>query len=110
MPPSHIRYVQPGREDLAAAANLLARALACDAGSEREILWDLCEALLSAGDTARARPFVERFALNAREDAGARARTQVIEVQLANLSGSGHPAELVMALAARDSDAGVPGR
>ncbi len=50
------------REDLAAAANLLARALDCDAGSEPEILWDLCEALLSAGEAAKAGALVARFA------------------------------------------------
>ena len=76
------------REDLAAAANLLTRALECDTRSEREILWDLCEALLSAGDTAQATGFVERFAMLASDDQVGRNRARVLEAQLANLSGS----------------------
>jgi len=46
------------REDLAAAANLLGRALACEADGSHEILWDLCEAVLSAGDTSKAATLV----------------------------------------------------
>ncbi len=69
------------REDLAAAANLLQRALDRDAGaSEAEIGWDLGEALLSAGDTASAGAAMERFV-------GPRA--DVLRAQLAVLTGSG---------------------
>lgn len=77
------------REDLAAAANLLERALDCDAGDDAGddagILWDLCEALLSAGDALRAAEFVERFAAQAGEDPGLSARACVLRAQLANL-------------------------
>ena len=46
------------REDLAAAANLLARAL--ERGADESASWDLAEALLSAGDTAGAAEVVKR--------------------------------------------------
>ena len=88
------------REDLAAAANLLARALDCDAGSEEEILWDLCEALLSAGDAANGAGLVERFAMNAGDDPRWRARARVLEAELANLSGAEGAQESAEAAAA----------
>jgi class 3 adenylate cyclase/ketosteroid isomerase-like protein/tetratricopeptide (TPR) repeat protein len=69
------------REDLAAAANLLQRALDREAGvSEEEILWHLGEALLSAGDTASAAPVVRRLS---------GARGDVLGAQLAVLTGAG---------------------
>ena len=86
------------REDLAAAANLLTRALECDAGAEQEILWDLCEALLSAGDAARAEAFVGRFSKVAGDDRGQCARAQVLDAQLANLSGAEQAAESAKAV------------
>ncbi len=50
------------REDLAAAANLLQRALDRKAEvAEEEIRWDLADALLSAGDTAATHAVVERL-------------------------------------------------
>ena len=45
-------------EDLAAATNLLGRALARGSASQPQILWDLCEATLSAGDVATAGEFI----------------------------------------------------
>jgi len=84
------------REDLAAAANLLGRALAREAGTEDEILWDLAEAALTAGDTAAAAPIVDRLA-NARgaEDTRRRARAAALAGQLANLTGAGQIAATV---------------
>jgi class 3 adenylate cyclase/tetratricopeptide (TPR) repeat protein len=50
------------REDLAAAANLLQRALDRNAAaSDDTVRWDLAEALLSAGDTAAAGAVVDRL-------------------------------------------------
>ncbi len=76
------------REDLAAAANLLSRALACGAGAEEEMQWDLCEALLSAGDAASARDVVARYDAAAGDDPRRRARAVVLRAELANLSGA----------------------
>ncbi len=83
------------REDLAAAANLLGRALARAADREDEVLWDLCEAVLSAGDTSTAAGLVERYsdtaaaAAAAAADSRLRARAAVLQGQLANLTGTG---------------------
>ena len=88
------------REDLAAAANLLARALECDAGSEEEILWDLCEALLSAGDAAKAADLVARFTAGAQGGEGRRARASVLEAELANLQGAQQAEQSAAAAAA----------
>ncbi len=77
------------REDLAAAENLLMRALACEGGADEDILWDLAEALLSAGDAAQATDVVERYATAVGEDERGRARAAVIAGQLANLTGGG---------------------
>jgi class 3 adenylate cyclase/ketosteroid isomerase-like protein len=69
------------REDLAAAANLLQRALDREAGvNEDEMRWHLSEALISAGDTAGVAPVVERLA---------GPRGDVLEAQLAVLTGTG---------------------
>jgi class 3 adenylate cyclase/ketosteroid isomerase-like protein/tetratricopeptide (TPR) repeat protein len=78
------------RDDLAAAANLLGRALATDSGDATEILWDLTDALLSAGDAAAAREGVERFAVIA---GGPRA--EVLGAELAMLNGE-EPLEAVL--------------
>ncbi len=88
------------REDLAAAANLLGRALAREAGDEQAILWDLCDAALSAGDTTAARGLVERYGAEAGgpDDHGARAA--VLRGQLANLTGAPDVAATASALAA----------
>ncbi len=91
------------REDLAAAANLLGRALAREAGDEQEILWDLCEAVLLAGDTSRAVALVRRFAHGGDADPRRPVRATVLEGQLANLTGAGDigaTAERVAAAAA----------
>ena len=83
------------REDLAAAANLLARALACETGGEEEILWDLAEAALSAGDTGTAAPIVARLAATGATDPRRRARAAVLAGQLATLTGAGQIAATV---------------
>ncbi len=91
------------REDLAATANLLTRALERGSGGEDEIIWDLCEALLSAGDTSAAAALIDRFGQQAGTDSARRARREVLEAQLANLTGAGHivqTAELAAAAAA----------
>jgi hypothetical protein len=88
------------REDLAAAANLLERSLQREAASEQKILWGLCEALLSAGDTTRAVAFVKRFAIAAGEDPHQSARACVLENQLSNLGGDEHAAASAASAAA----------
>jgi class 3 adenylate cyclase len=97
------------REDLAAAANLLARALARDAGTDEEILWDLAETALSAGDTATAAPIVDRLANGSGNGDGAadsrrRARAAALAGQLANLTGAGQIAATVESVMAAASD------
>ena len=79
------------REDLAAAQNLLARARACESGSEPEILWDLAETVLSAGDAAAAAEVVSGFAAAAGEDRREAARAVVLRAQLANLTVDADP-------------------
>ncbi len=91
------------REDLAAAANLLSRALARDAGDQAELLWDLCDAVLSAGDTAVAARLVERYADGAGDGRADVARAQVLRGQLANLTGA--PDVRTTALALTDAAA-----
>jgi len=59
-----------GREDLPAAINLLRRArapMAEDVGGELEVLVDLAEALVSAGDLGAAEQVVEELGLGAAE-------------------------------------------
>jgi len=89
------------REDLAAAANLLGRALAREAGPDEEILWDLAEAALSAGDTATAAPIVDRLADGrGAADPRRRARAAALAGQLANLTGAGQIAATVESVVA----------
>lgn len=86
------------REDLPAAINLLRRALApleADAAARLEVLVDLAEAVLSAGDTGAAEEIVEELGLGAEElgDERLRARAVVFAAQLDNLTGAGHVRE-----------------
>ncbi len=84
------------REDLAAAANLLRRALARQSGiDEATILWDLGEALLSAGETAGATEVVELLAAVSAGDEGPTARAAVLAAQLAILTGAAALAQTV---------------
>ncbi len=89
-----------GREDLAAAANLLQRAHECSA--DDAVLWDLGEALLSAGDTASAAVVVDKLS---------GPRRVVLETQLAVLTGAGADLPGVIAatakLAANDDGVGA---
>jgi class 3 adenylate cyclase/ketosteroid isomerase-like protein/predicted ester cyclase len=78
------------REDLAAAANLLSRALG-RGGDEAAVLWDLAEAQLSAGDTSAAAVTVDRLRDLTTE--GVQARAEVLSVQLEILTGTGEPAD-----------------
>src|SRR5579884_1551426 len=90
------------REDLSAAVSLLSRAVACQGAADAEILWDLAEAVLSAGDATRGAEVVARYRDVTGEDALGRARAAVIEAQLANLTGEDDPvatAELVTEVA-----------
>ena len=87
------------RADLAAASNLLGRALGCEPGDEGAVLWDLGEALLSAGDTAASAPVVERLRGDA-DDPGRDARAEVLAAQLANLTGAGEIAATADTVAA----------
>jgi class 3 adenylate cyclase/ketosteroid isomerase-like protein len=82
------------REDLPAATNLLRRALtpmAENLAGRLEVLVDLAETLLSAGDTGAAEQVVEELGLGADElgDARLRARAVVFATQLDNLTGAG---------------------
>jgi hypothetical protein len=77
------------REDLAASANLLRRALGRGGPAEDDVLWDLAEALLSAGDTSGAAIVVERLSALDAEDGRLRARADVLAAQLAILTGTG---------------------
>jgi class 3 adenylate cyclase/ketosteroid isomerase-like protein len=98
------------REDLAAAVNLLGRALAREAGPEEEILWDLAEAALSAGDTADAAPVAERLAASAGGgEPRLRARAATLAGQLANLTGAGHVAATVESVLAAATELEVLG-
>lgn len=82
------------REDLPAAANLLRRALLPlteNAAPRMEVLVDLAETLVSAGDTGAAEQVVEELGLGADElgDGRLRARAVVFAAQLDNLTGAG---------------------
>jgi class 3 adenylate cyclase/ketosteroid isomerase-like protein/tetratricopeptide (TPR) repeat protein len=79
------------REDLAAASNLLSRALACDSGNDVEILWDFAETVLSAGDVASAADVIDRYSMAASDEERGRARAAVLHAQLANLTGADDP-------------------
>jgi class 3 adenylate cyclase/ketosteroid isomerase-like protein/tetratricopeptide (TPR) repeat protein len=92
------------REDLAAASNLLRRALDRGAGQDSEILWDLAETLLSAGDTAAAAEIVERLRAGAAGDEVRRARSAVLGGQLALLTGVGDLEQIVADVSAAASE------
>jgi class 3 adenylate cyclase/tetratricopeptide (TPR) repeat protein len=87
------------REDLRTSADLLERALsALDTGDRDRriaILLDLAEALLSAGDTARGQPVVERLILLAQDDERLEAWATVFACQLSNLAGGEHVRETI---------------
>src|SRR4051812_35096440 len=90
------------REDLPAASNLLRRALAPLPDGERpDVLVDLGEALLSAGDTAAAEEVVEELGLGADAAGDERlgAWATALAGQLDNLTGAGHVRETVEAAA-----------
>jgi class 3 adenylate cyclase/tetratricopeptide (TPR) repeat protein len=97
------------RADLAAAANLLGRALECDAAAEPDILWDLCETVLSAGDTENAAGLVKRLAAVGAADPRGRARASILAAQLANLTGAGEAADASDSLAEAASALGELG-
>ena len=83
------------REDLPAAANLLGRALDRlddHAPARPDLLADLSEALLSAGDTHAAAPAVEALRGAAGEDPRLRALAAVYAGQLSYLTDSTHAA------------------
>lgn len=88
------------REDLAAAANLLRRALAIAVpGPARlDVLIDLLEALLSAGETTSAETIVTELRASAPEDARAHGWASVAECSIANLTDTSHLAETVVRL------------
>ena len=88
------------REDLAAASNLLARALDCESGDPASILWDLAETLLSAGDVSAAGPVVDRYAEAVAEEERGVFRVAALRGQLTNLTGHGDPAATVASLVA----------
>jgi ketosteroid isomerase-like protein/tetratricopeptide (TPR) repeat protein len=77
------------RADLAAATNLLSRALERTEDDDPELLWDLAEALLSGGDAGTAAGIVSRLAALAERYPRLRARADVLTGQLAILTGAG---------------------
>ena len=88
------------REDLPAAANLLTRALHpldVENPMRLQVLADLAETQLSAGDTAAAEETVEELALRAEEvdDGPMRALATAFACQLAILTGAGHVHETI---------------
>ena len=92
------------REDLPAAINLLHRALRTlgdEGGPREEVLIDLAEALVSAGDTTAAEQIVEELGLGADEAGDARlgAWATALAGQLDNLTGTGHVRDTVAAAA-----------
>jgi len=101
------------RDDLAAAANLLERALRrlddCDETERAEVLLDLGEALLSAGDTAGAEQRVAELRGLAGSSARLSGRAEVLDGQIATLTGGADidaTIELVRAAADTLRDAG----
>src|SRR4051794_40482795 len=93
------------REDLPAAENLLRRALAPVPSADprqADVLVDLAEALLSAGDTAAAESVIETIGLGAdeHEDERLGAWATVFLGQLDNLTGAGHVRETLEAVSA----------
>ena len=91
------------REDLPAATNLLGRALDVlddDDPARVEALLEQAEALLSAGDTARAGDVVEELGLRAASagDERVAARATVLGGQLANMTGAGGVRETIALL------------
>src|SRR4051794_17079971 len=91
------------REDLPAAINLLRRALApvpADDPRKADVLVDLAEARLSAGDTTAAEPAIEQIGLWAdeHEDERLGAWATVFVGQLDNLTGTGEVRETIDAV------------
>jgi class 3 adenylate cyclase/ketosteroid isomerase-like protein/tetratricopeptide (TPR) repeat protein len=74
------------REDLAAAASMLRRALDRADRGNPELLWDLADVLLTAGDTAAAAEVVRRYAALG-EETVPRARADVLIGHLSLLTG-----------------------
>jgi tetratricopeptide (TPR) repeat protein len=99
------------REDLPAASNLLfraARLFSVDAPELPEVLIELLEALLSAGDTAEAAPVLQRLLVIAGEDKRLSAWAGVFGAQLAELTDTAHLHEALDELtAAADALAGA---
>ena len=92
------------RDDLAAATNLLERALRrlepAEVAARCEFLLDLAEAQLAGGDTAAADEVVAQLHLLAGDDPRLRARADVLAAQLATLTGATGVEERVAALLA----------
>jgi len=88
------------RADLAAATNLLRRASERTEADDPELLWDLAEALLSAGDTTAARAVVDRLAALAGQDPRLGAQADVLAGQISLLTGTTAPEENVELLTA----------
>jgi class 3 adenylate cyclase/ketosteroid isomerase-like protein/tetratricopeptide (TPR) repeat protein len=91
------------REDVAAAVSMLRRALDRGDGGDRdggdpELLWDLAEVLLLAGDTSGAGDIVRRLAGVAGSDPLPRARAEVLTEHLHLLTGDKDPDETVRTL------------
>jgi len=79
------------RADLAAAANLLGRALDRAEGDDPELLWALAEVRLSAGDTTAAGDVVARLVALAERHPKPRPRAELLSGQLAILTGTDTP-------------------
>jgi class 3 adenylate cyclase/tetratricopeptide (TPR) repeat protein/ketosteroid isomerase-like protein len=97
------------RGDMAAAAALLGRALECRDADDPELLWDLADAFLNSGDVAGVNDTVGRLAAVAGDDAGLRARTEVLSEHLAVLTGRTAPDAAIAALTRAAETLGAAG-
>lgn len=79
------------REDIPAATIMLTRALDRTEGDDRELLWDLAEVLLLAGDTVTAAEIIGRLTAVTGTDPVDRARLDVLTGHLRQLTGDPVP-------------------
>jgi len=87
------------RADLPAASALLLRALDRLETDTPDLLWDLADAQLCAGESAAVSKTIARFAAVAGEDGRLRARAEVLSGHLAVLTGDAAPDTAVEILA-----------
>jgi tetratricopeptide (TPR) repeat protein/ketosteroid isomerase-like protein len=87
------------REDVPAATIMLRRALDRIDGESPELLWDLAEVLLLAGDTVAAAEIIGRLSAVAGSDPLVHARVDVLNGHLRQMTGDPAPGATIEALA-----------